>query len=146
MYVYSTNVVVFNHKQNQMTFVVNIEVNWQGDVIKSFEPRNNSNSRRTGEPANFIAVLAPEFFFQAAPAPAPGFFPKQLRLRLLVFFFLAASAPAPALRGQKNGSGSRLLVKFDKTFSSPQTIKVKLQKYKTSKIIVYSIIKLTILP
>ena len=98
MYIFSTNVVVFNHKQNQMTFVVNIEVNWQGDVIKSFELRNS----RTGELANFIAVLAPDFFSsgsgsgsgsgswffsQAAPAPAPG------------IFFLAASALAPAPRG-----------------------------------------------
>ena len=64
-------------------------------------------------------------FFQAAPAP--DFFPKRLRLRLL-FFFQAA----PALRSQKHpaptGSGSWLLVKFGKIFFSPQASKVKLQK------------------
>ena len=63
-------------------------------------------------------------FFQVAPAPAPDFFPKRLRLWLLVFF---KAAPAP--RSQKHpaptGSGSWLLVKFAKIFFSPQTSKVK---------------------
>ena len=40
---------------------------------------------RAGEPANFLAAPAPDFFFQAAPGSAPDFLPK--RLRLLVFFF-----------------------------------------------------------
>ena len=42
---------------------------------------------RAGEPANFLAAPAPNFFFQVAPAP--DFFHKRLRLRLrlLVFFF-----------------------------------------------------------
>ena len=64
---------------------------------------------RAGEPANFLA------------APAPDFFPK--RLRLLVFFFERLR-----LQGQgtkKPGSGSWLLVKLG---ISPQTSKVKLQK------------------
>ena len=54
--------------------------------------------RRAGEPANFLL----------APAPAPDFFSK--RLRLLVFFQVA---PAPAPRSQKHpaptGSGSSAL-------------------------------------
>ena len=45
-------------------------------------------SSRAGEPANFLAAPAPapapDIFFQAAPAP--GFYSKRLRLRLLVFF------------------------------------------------------------
>ena len=41
-----------------------------------------------GEPANFLS------------APAPDFFPKRLRLRLLVFFQAAPSPPAP--RSQKH--------------------------------------------
>ena len=36
------------------------------------------------EPANFLAAQAPDFIFQAAPAPAPDFFPKRL---WLLFFF-----------------------------------------------------------
>ena len=68
-------------------------------------------------------------FFQVAPAPAPDFFPKRLRLRLLVFF---QAAPAPAPRSQKHpaptGSGPWLLVKFAKIFFSSQTSKVKRQK------------------
>ena len=42
------------------------------------------SSRRAEVPANFLA------------APAPDFFPKRLRLRLLFFF---QAAPAPALFG-----------------------------------------------
>ena len=55
---------------------------------------------RFGEPANFLA------------APAPDFFSKRLRLQ----------------GAKKPGSGSWLLVKFGKIFFSPQTGKVKLQK------------------
>ena len=69
---------------------------------------------RDGEPADFLAVPAPDFFVQAAPAP--HFFPKRLRhrLQLLVFF--------------SSGFSSWLLVKVGKIFFSPQTSKVKLHK------------------
>ena len=32
------------------------------------------SSSRDEEPANILAAPAPDFFFQAAPAPSPGFF------------------------------------------------------------------------
>ena len=78
---------------------------------------------RAGEPANFFAALAPDFF------------PK--RLRLLVFFFERLR-----LQGAKN---TRLRL-IGKIFFSPQTSKVKLQKNNWSKIIVSLTIKLDILP
>ena len=58
-------------------------------------------------------------FFQVALAPAPDFFPKRLRLRLLVFFFERLR-----LHGAKN-TRLRLLGKI---FFSLQTSKIKLQK------------------
>ena len=76
---------------------------------------------RAGELVNFFAAPAPDFFF------------KRSRLRILFFsqaapapgiFFRAASAPAP--RGQKTDSGFLLLGKIGKIFFSPQTSKVKL--------------------
>ena len=73
---------------------------------------------RAEEPDNFLTDSVPEFFLQAAPAPY--YFPKQLRLRLLVFFFKRFR-----LKGAKNtrlcGSGSRLLVKFGEIFFPSQT-------------------------
>ena len=72
---------------------------------------------RAGEPANFFSGSGSWLFFQVAPAPAPDFFPK--RLRLLVFFLERLW-----LQGAKN-TRLRLLGKL---FFSPQTSKVKLQK------------------
>ena len=45
---------------------------------------------RAGEPANFFSAPAPDFFFKRLRLLI--FFPKRLRLRLLVFF---QAAPAP---------------------------------------------------
>ena len=51
---------------------------------------------RTGKPANFLAAVAPDFFFKRLRLLI--FFSQWLWLRLLVFFFRAAPAPS----GQKN--------------------------------------------
>ena len=59
-------------------------------------------------------------FFQAAPAPAPDFFPK--RLRLLVFFLSGSGS-----KGPKTPSSDRLRL-LGKIVFSPQISKVKLQK------------------
>ena len=58
-----------------------------------------------GEPANFLAAPAPDFFSQAAPATE--FFPKQLRFRLLDFFSSGYGS-----------KGLKKLVKFGKIFIS----------------------------
>ena len=70
-------------------------------------------------------------FFLAAPAPAPDFFPK--RLQLLVFFPSGSGSRRP----KTCGSGSWILVKFDKIIFPPLTtnVQVKLQAIQTSKII-----------
>ena len=56
-------------------------------------------SGRAGEPANFFPVPAPDFFFKRLRLRLLIFFPKRLRLWLLVFF---QAAPAPAPRSQKH--------------------------------------------
>ena len=71
---------------------------------------------RAGEPANVLAAPAPAFFFQAAPAPAHDFFPKQLRL--LVFFSSGSGSEGP----KKSDSGSWLLVKFGNKQKNPHKL------------------------
>ena len=116
------NILTFLFKKKNINYKKNFII--QGKVIVSY------GCTQGWEPANFLAAPAPDFFFK--------------RLRLLLFF-QAAPAPAPGIflsgfgsKGtKKTGSGLWLLVKFGKIFFSPHTSKVKLQKYKTSKIIVF---------
>ena len=103
-------------------------------IYKSCEDQITSYEAliRAGEPANFLAALAPDFFFK--------------RLRLLIFFPSGSGSwfffERLRLQGSKN---SRLRLLGEIFFF--QTSKVKLQKkYKTSKIIVFLTIKLNMLP
>ena len=68
---------------------------------EQIESRPNT---RAGEPAIFLA----------APAPAPDFFPKRLRLRLLVFFFERLG-----LQGAKN---TRLRLRLLGKYSFPRKL------------------------
>ena len=78
------------------------------------------------EPANFLA------------APAPDFFPKRLRLRLLVFF---RAAPAPAPMGQKTALAPDYWLRLAKYSFSRKLVRGNCKKYITSKITVYLTIK-----
>ena len=84
-----------------------------------------------GEPAKFFSGSGSWLFFQAFPAPASIFFQAAPAPG-----FFSQPAPAPRSQSQKHQAPAPDLVKFGKIFISPKTSKVKLQKYKTSKIIV----------
>ena len=59
-------------------------------------------SYRAGEPANFFP--GSWLFFQAAPAPAPDFFPKRLRLRFLVFLSSGSGSDSGSKESKTPGS------------------------------------------
>ena len=81
--------------------------------------QKNIHPCRAWEMHSFFAAPAP-FFSQAAPAP--DFFPKRLRLLILLF-----SSGSGSYIGSFTGSGSRLLSSLEKYFSKQTTI-VKLEK------------------
>ena len=55
--------------------------------VKGRAIKEKKNWKQGWEAGKFFSGSGSWFFFKAAPAPAPDFFPKRLRLRFLVLFF-----------------------------------------------------------